>query len=97
MAPKQLPSLLLSPLRAVGLLTLCTPAGTNEQAVIDVLTKRTNAQRQQIAKSFKAQFGKVKGDRGLSMGRGALGALLRPETPGRQLRSGQGPRLEASF
>uniref|UniRef100_A0A7N5J916 Annexin n=1 Tax=Ailuropoda melanoleuca TaxID=9646 RepID=A0A7N5J916_AILME len=32
--------------------------GTNEQAVIDVLTKRTNAQRQQIAKSFKAQFGK---------------------------------------
>ncbi|XP_008057328.1 annexin A8 isoform X3 [Carlito syrichta] len=39
-------------------LTLCTPAGTNEQAIIDVLTKRSNAQRQQIAKSFKAQFGK---------------------------------------
>uniref|UniRef100_A0A4W2D025 Annexin n=2 Tax=Bos TaxID=9903 RepID=A0A4W2D025_BOBOX len=34
------------------------PAGTNEQAIIDVLTKRSNAQRQQIAKSFKAQFGK---------------------------------------
>lgn len=32
--------------------------GTNEQAIIDVLTKRSNAQRQQIAKSFKAQFGK---------------------------------------
>ncbi|XP_010620837.1 anthrax toxin receptor-like isoform X1 [Fukomys damarensis] len=32
--------------------------GTNEQAIIDVLTKRNNAQRQQIAKSFKAQFGK---------------------------------------
>ncbi|XP_063494184.1 annexin A8 isoform X4 [Symphalangus syndactylus] len=32
--------------------------GTNKQAVIDVLTKRSNAQRQQIAKSFKAQFGK---------------------------------------
>lgn len=32
--------------------------GTNEQAIIDVLTKRTNVQRQQIAKSFKAQFGK---------------------------------------
>uniref|UniRef100_A0A2K5XI71 Annexin n=1 Tax=Mandrillus leucophaeus TaxID=9568 RepID=A0A2K5XI71_MANLE len=36
----------------------CIPAGTNEQAIIDVLTKRSNAQRQQIAKSFKAQFGK---------------------------------------
>uniref|UniRef100_A0A8C6RFY0 Annexin n=1 Tax=Nannospalax galili TaxID=1026970 RepID=A0A8C6RFY0_NANGA len=32
--------------------------GTNEQAIIDVLTKRSNMQRQQIAKSFKAQFGK---------------------------------------
>ncbi|XP_011538400.1 annexin A8 isoform X2 [Homo sapiens] len=32
--------------------------GTNEQAIIDVLTKRSNTQRQQIAKSFKAQFGK---------------------------------------
>uniref|UniRef100_A0A2K5RRG0 Annexin n=1 Tax=Cebus imitator TaxID=2715852 RepID=A0A2K5RRG0_CEBIM len=36
----------------------CIPAGTNEQAIIDVLTRRSNAQRQQIAKSFKAQFGK---------------------------------------
>ncbi|XP_006014831.1 annexin A8-like protein 1 [Alligator sinensis] len=32
--------------------------GTNEQAIIDILTNRTNAQRQQIAKSFKAHFGK---------------------------------------
>uniref|UniRef100_A0A8B9NZU3 Annexin n=1 Tax=Apteryx owenii TaxID=8824 RepID=A0A8B9NZU3_APTOW len=32
--------------------------GTDEQAIIDVLTKRSNIQRQQIAKSFKAQFGK---------------------------------------
>ncbi|XP_076980812.1 annexin A8-like protein 1 [Tamandua tetradactyla] len=31
--------------------------GTNEQAIIDILTKRSNSQRQQIAKSFKAQFG----------------------------------------
>lgn len=31
--------------------------GTNEQAIIDVLTRRSSAQRQQIAKSFKAQFG----------------------------------------
>uniref|UniRef100_A0A8C9QUF7 Annexin n=1 Tax=Spermophilus dauricus TaxID=99837 RepID=A0A8C9QUF7_SPEDA len=36
----------------------CVPTGTNEQAIIDVLTKRSNAQRQQISKSFKAQFGK---------------------------------------
>lgn len=42
-----------------GILTLYPPAGTNEQAIIDVLTKRSNVQRQQIAKSFKAQFGKV--------------------------------------
>ncbi|TKC33328.1 hypothetical protein EI555_017613, partial [Monodon monoceros] len=32
--------------------------GTNEQAIIDVLTQRSNAQRQQIAKSFMVQFGK---------------------------------------
>lgn len=33
--------------------------GTDEQAIIEVLTKRSNKQRQEIAKSFKAQFGKV--------------------------------------
>ncbi|KFU91655.1 Annexin A8-like 2 [Chaetura pelagica] len=32
--------------------------GTDEEAIIDVLTKRSNMQRQQIAKSFKGQFGK---------------------------------------
>ncbi|NWX37970.1 ANXA8 protein, partial [Notiomystis cincta] len=32
--------------------------GTDEQAIIDVVTKRSNMQRQEIAKSFKAQFGK---------------------------------------
>lgn len=49
----------LMPSEVEGFLTLYTPAGTNEQAIIDVLTKRSNVQRQQIAKSFKAQFGKV--------------------------------------
>ncbi|XP_040826346.1 annexin A8 isoform X6 [Ochotona curzoniae] len=41
-----------------GYSTLCPSAGTNEQAITDVLTRRSNMQRQQIAKSFKAQFGK---------------------------------------
>ncbi|CAM4580805.1 unnamed protein product [Lepidochelys olivacea] len=31
--------------------------GTDEQAIINVLTKRRSAQRQQIARSFKEQFG----------------------------------------
>lgn len=44
--------------------------GTNEQAIIDVLTKRSNAQRQQIAKSFKAQFGKVRAGRCAQVGCG---------------------------
>ncbi|CAM2117288.1 unnamed protein product [Caretta caretta] len=33
--------------------------GTDEQAIINVLTKRRSAQRQQIARSFKEQFGQV--------------------------------------
>lgn len=39
--------------------SLLLSTGTDEQAIIDVLTKRSNLQRQEIAKSFKAQFGKV--------------------------------------
>ncbi|KAM5237096.1 annexin A8 isoform 3-T3 [Ctenodactylus gundi] len=49
---------LLGPPEVEGMLILHAPTGTNEQAIIDVLTKRSNAQRQQIAKSFKAHFGK---------------------------------------
>jgi len=33
--------------------------GTDEKAIINVLGKRTDAQRQQIAQAFKASFGKV--------------------------------------
>ncbi|KAM8773780.1 LOW QUALITY PROTEIN: annexin A8-like [Rhynchonycteris naso] len=42
---------------AETLYTAMKGIGTNEQ-VINLLTKRSNAQRQQIAKSFKDQFGK---------------------------------------
>lgn len=33
--------------------------GTDEKAIINILTKRTNIQRQQIAMQFKTLFGKV--------------------------------------
>jgi len=34
-------------------------AGTDEKAIVDVMAAHTNAQRQEIALSFKTQFGKV--------------------------------------
>lgn len=86
LATKQLPSLLPSPHQSPrgneGAHTV-PPAGTNEQAIIDVLTQRSNAQRQQIAKSFMAQFGKVKGG---TCGRGAVGTTAaRDSLAGRAL------------
>ncbi|XP_051837872.1 annexin A8 [Antechinus flavipes] len=43
---------------AETLYTAMKGIGTNEQAIIDVLTKRSNTQRQQIAKAFKCRYGK---------------------------------------
>lgn len=34
-------------------------AGTDEGAIIEVVTKRSNAQRQQILKAYKAHYGRV--------------------------------------
>lgn len=33
--------------------------GTDEQAIIDILTKRSNSQRQQISKFFTEEYGRV--------------------------------------
>ncbi|XP_036591727.1 annexin A8 isoform X3 [Trichosurus vulpecula] len=43
---------------AETLYTAMKGIGTNEQAIIDVLTKRSSAQRQQIAKAYKSRYGK---------------------------------------
>lgn len=34
--------------------------GTDEDAVIEIITKRSNEQRQQIASVFKTMYGKVR-------------------------------------
>lgn len=42
--------------------TLCGSAvisGTDEGAIIEVVTRRSNAQRQQILKAYKAHYGRV--------------------------------------
>lgn len=33
--------------------------GTDEQAIIDILTTRSNSQRQEISKQFLHEFGRV--------------------------------------
>jgi hypothetical protein len=34
--------------------------GTDEQAIIDILTQRSNGQRQQISKFFTEEYGRVR-------------------------------------
>lgn len=40
-------------------LLLFLTAGTNEKAIIEILTTRTNEQRLKIAEEYKSHFGKV--------------------------------------
>ena len=47
LAPSALPS------------TTAVVAGTDEGAIIEVVTQRSNAQRQQILKAYKAHYGRV--------------------------------------
>uniref|UniRef100_A0A8C5U675 Annexin n=1 Tax=Malurus cyaneus samueli TaxID=2593467 RepID=A0A8C5U675_9PASS len=58
-------------------------AGTDEGAIIEVLTKRSNAQRQQILKAYKAHYGRdlmadLKSELSGSLAKLILGLMLTP-------------------
>ncbi|KAJ7422019.1 annexin A6 [Willisornis vidua] len=58
-------------------------AGTDEGAIIDVVTKRSNAQRQQIIKAYKAHYGRdlmadLKSELSGSLAKLILGLMLTP-------------------
>ncbi|KAK2542706.1 Anxa6 [Columba guinea] len=58
-------------------------AGTDEGAIIDVLTQRSNAQRQQILKAYKAHYGRdlmadLKSELSGSLAKLILGLMLTP-------------------
>ena len=41
-------------------LALCAYSGTDEKAIIDVLSRRSNSQRQELKIMFKTMYGKVR-------------------------------------
>ncbi|CAH2276049.1 annexin A6 isoform X1 [Pelobates cultripes] len=57
--------------------------GTDEDAIIDIITKRTNDQRQEILKAFKSHFGRdlmadLKSELSGTVGKVILGLMLTP-------------------
>ena len=44
----------------IALRTAMKGFGTDEQAIIDILTQRSNSQRQQISKFFTEEYGRVR-------------------------------------
>ncbi|XP_063784754.1 annexin A6 isoform X2 [Pseudophryne corroboree] len=57
--------------------------GTDESAIVDILTKRTNSQRQEILKAFKSHFGRdlmadLKSEISGSLAKLILGLMLTP-------------------
>lgn len=57
--PTQFVGVVMCPCSGVTQCGSAVIAGTDEGAIIEVVTKRSNAQRQQILKAYKAHYGRV--------------------------------------